>query len=93
MNRPGEPRTVTSPVSGKRVRIPVLTVLANGERLDLFHITLAHLRAYDAQLTGVENGCVSTDMAKGRLGRFETTVITRREEQFTGQAPAQKQSA
>lgn len=56
-------------------------------------MTPAHLRAYDAQLTGVENGCVSTFMAKGRLGRFETTIITRIEDLFTGQPPREASAA
>lgn len=81
-----ERRTVSSP-SGKRVRVPICRATINGQALDLYNVTPNHLRAYDAQLTGVENGSVSTFMVKGRLGRFETTIITRIEDLFTGQAP------
>lgn len=91
MDRP--PRTVTAPLSGRSVRQPLCRAIVNGEAIDLFNVTPNHLRSYDAQLTGVENGCVSTFMVKGRLGRYETTIITRIEDLFRGQPPAQESAA
>ncbi len=78
---------VTSP-SGKRVRIPVCSGVLQGSQADFFNLTVANLRAIDAQMTGLLDGTLLLVIAKGRLGRFEATRITRVEDLFAGQPPA-----
>ena len=79
-----DPKTVTSP-SGRKVRIPSASGVLNSQEFMAFNLTRANPVAIDAQLTGVQDGRLVLVIAKGRLGRFELTTVTRIEDEFQGQ--------
>lgn len=85
-----ERRTVTAPVSGKRVRIPTATGVLNGLAVDLMNLSRANVLAIDAQITGIRNGYLQLVIVNDRIARFDhhkSTSADEIEREFIGQAP------